>query len=232
MSGSAGAAGGRSAIATGIVMTQPRRSEKANTPCANWSWSSRSSSQARLGASWRCSRRCRLARWQRATERAALRRRRAACRRTRRAGRRRGPRRRPPRRRTRRARSSPRARRRAASSTANAPRGSPSLGLPTEPQLTNSTPPYSRTHGLCVWPKTSTSASSAAASRSYSDAGLSSNRYSLTLRGEPWTRWTRVRADVEAQVERQLAHEVLRRAGRCARASTRPSAGRARGRAG
>ena len=40
---------------------------------------------------------------------------------------------------------------------ANAPRGSPSLGLPTEPQLTNSTPPCSRTHGLWVWPKTSTS---------------------------------------------------------------------------
>ena len=39
---------------------------------------------------------------------------------------------------------------------------------PTEPQLTNSTPPCSRTHGLWVCPKTSTSASSAAARRSYS----------------------------------------------------------------
>src|SRR5918999_2129457 len=79
-----------------------------------------------------------------------------------------------------------------ASSTAKAPRGSPSLGLPTEPQLTNSTPPCSRTHGLCVWPNTSTSASSPAASRSYSDAGLSSKRYSLTFRGEPCTRGTAV----------------------------------------
>ena len=38
MSGSAGAAGGRSAIATGFVATQPRRSENAKTPCANWRW--------------------------------------------------------------------------------------------------------------------------------------------------------------------------------------------------
>jgi hypothetical protein len=28
--------------------------------------------------------------------------------------------------------------------------GAPSLGLPTEPQLTHTTPPYFRTHGLCV----------------------------------------------------------------------------------
>src|SRR5215204_3051287 len=46
--------------------------------------------------------------------------------------------------------------------TAKAPRGSPSFGLPTEPQLTNSTSPYERTHGLCVWPRARTSASSAA----------------------------------------------------------------------
>ena len=40
---------------------------------------------------------------------------------------------------------------------------------------------------------------------------MSSKRYSLTLRGEPWTRWTSTLADREAQVERQLAHEVLGR---------------------
>ena len=112
-----------------------------------------------------------------------------ACRRTRREARPLGPRRRLHRRRTRRARClRPRCRR--AVRTANAPRGSPSLGLPTEPQLTNSTPPYSWTQGLCVWPNTSTGSLSAAASRSYRLAGLSSNRYSLTFRGEPWTRWT------------------------------------------
>ena len=100
----------------------------------------------------------------------------------------------------------------AASRTAKAPRGSPSLGLPTEPQLTNSTPPYSWTHGLWVWPNTSTSSrlGRRRAART-GDAGLSSNRYSLTLRGEPWTRWTVVLADREVQVERQVAHEVLRR---------------------
>ena len=41
-------------------------------------------------------------------------------------------------------------------------------------------------------------------------AGLSSNRYSLTFRGEPCTRWTSLVAELEAQIERQPAHEVLR----------------------
>jgi predicted phosphodiesterase len=45
-------------------------------------------------------------------------------------------------------------------------RGSPSFGLPTEPQFTNRTPACSRSQGLWVWPNTSTSASSAAARRS------------------------------------------------------------------
>jgi len=42
----------------------------------------------------------------------------------------------------------------------------PSLGFPTEPQLTKSTPPYSLTHGLCVWPKRRMSHSASWAIRS------------------------------------------------------------------
>ena len=41
-------------------------------------------------------------------------------------------------------------------------------------------------------------------------AGLSSNRYSLTFRGEPCTSLNPLPAELEAQIERQRAHEVLR----------------------
>ena len=135
-------------------------------------------------------------------------------RRTRRAGRRGALRLRPTRRRKGPVRYARRASRRLTGTGRTRRAGRRPSACPTDPQLTNSTPPYSRVHGLWVWPKASTRSCSAAASRSYSRAGLSSNRYSLTFRGEPCTRWTSRASELEVQVERQVAQEILGLEGR------------------
>ena len=95
------------------------------------------------------------------------------------------------------------------SSTAKAPRGSPSLGLPTEPQLTNSTPPYSWTQGLWVWPNTSTLASLGRRQALIQPRRLVLEEVLVDFAGGPVNEVYRHAVDVEAQVERQFQHESL-----------------------
>ena len=85
---------------------------------------------------------------------------------------------------------------------------SPSFGLPAEPTLMKSTPSWPRCQGTWVWPKTSTSASSAAARRSKVRASRSLSRYSLMRRGLPWTRWKCV-PRLEAQLARERSQPGL-----------------------
>ena len=92
------------------------------------------------------------------------------------------------------------------------------LGLARPTRSSRTAPRRTRaTQGLWVWPNTSTSQSAPAAIRSNVRAGLSSNRYSLTLRGEPCTRRTRVPPSAKRRSKGRLAHEVLERRSVCAR---------------